>query len=45
MSYDEPQRVELYVPVNKKKMRAMIMVYPKYKKVLASPVICSLEKK
>lgn len=42
MSYDE---VQLYTPVNKKKMRAMIMVYPKYKKVLASPVICSLEKK
>lgn len=35
----------IYLPVNKKKMRTMIMVYPKYKMVLASPVICSFEKK
>lgn len=38
-------RVLIHLPVNKKKIRAMIMVYPKYRMVLARPVICSLEKK
>ena len=39
------QNVILCLPVNRKKIKTMIIVYPKYKMVLAMPVILSLAKK
>lgn len=37
--------VRMDSPVNRKKIKTMIIVYPKYRMVLAIPVIWSFEKK